>query len=156
MADNYKVLSNGLVVAETASGALYGMKNNEWHTVQGLAIEDGQVVRNPATSFSILNGTLDIQKDAIKTTYMYYPAPEETTAYVKKSSEPDESGVANSNLPRTIKLKLQKDVAGKTTTVTSNVSLVEKPIALRAGNPSQVRMEIRYGRDDSLFQLKEV
>ena len=156
MADNYKVLSNGLVVAETASGALYGMKDNEWHTVQGLAIEDGQVIRNSTVSFAILDGKLDLKTDSIKATYMYYPAPEETTAYVGKSSEPNESGVANSNLPRTIKLKLQKDVSGKTTTVTSNVSLVEKPIALRAGNPSQVRMEIRYGRDDSLFQLKEV
>jgi hypothetical protein len=36
------------------------------------------------------------------------------------------------------------------------VSLVEKPTALRAGNTSNVRCEIRYGKDDSLFQLAEV
>lgn len=35
-------------------------------------------------------------------------------------------------------------------------SIVEKPIASRVGNPSTVRCEIRYGQDDSLFQLKEV
>lgn len=35
-------------------------------------------------------------------------------------------------------------------------SIVEKPIASRVGNPSTVRCEIRYGWDDSLFQLKEV
>ena len=36
------------------------------------------------------------------------------------------------------------------------ISLVEKPTAVRVANPSNVRCEIRYGRDDSLFQLVEV
>lgn len=54
----------------------------------------------------------------------------------------------NSNFQRTFKL----NVDGKDT----QVSLVEKPTALRAGNTSNVRCEIRYGKDDSLFQLVEV
>lgn len=54
----------------------------------------------------------------------------------------------NSNFQRTFKLK--------TTKGDQQVSLVEKPIALRAGNTSNVRCEIRYGKDDSLFQLVEV
>lgn len=54
----------------------------------------------------------------------------------------------NSNFQRTFKL----NVDGKDT----QVSLVEKPIALRVGNTSNVRCEIRYGKDDSLFQLVEV
>lgn len=54
----------------------------------------------------------------------------------------------NSNFQRTFKL----NVDGKDT----QVSLVERPIALRAGNTSNVRCEIRYGKDDSLFQLVEV
>lgn len=54
----------------------------------------------------------------------------------------------NSNFQRTFKLK--------TTKGEQQVSLVEKPIALRAGNTSNVRCEIRYGKDDSLFQLIEV
>lgn len=54
----------------------------------------------------------------------------------------------SSNFQRTFKL----NVDGKDT----QVSLVEKPIALRAGNTSNVRCEIRYGKDDSLFQLVEV
>lgn len=54
----------------------------------------------------------------------------------------------NSNFQRTFKL----NVNGKDT----QVSLVEKPIALRTGNTSNVRCEIRYGKDDSLFQLVEV
>lgn len=54
----------------------------------------------------------------------------------------------NSNFQRTFKLK--------TTEGEQQVSLVEKPIALRAGNTSNVRCEIRYGKDDSLFQLVEV
>ena len=39
---------------------------------------------------------------------------------------------------------------------TKEVSLVEKPTAVRFGNASNVRCEIRYGKDDSLFQLAEV
>lgn len=57
-------------------------------------------------------------------------------------------GAQNSNFQRTFKLK--------TTKGEQQVSLVEKPIALRAGNTSNVRCEIRYGKDDSLFQLVEV
>lgn len=37
-----------------------------------------------------------------------------------------------------------------------NASVVEKPIASRVGNASKVRCEIRYGKDDTLFQLVEV
>lgn len=54
----------------------------------------------------------------------------------------------NSNFQRTFKLKTDQGE--------QQVSLVEKPIALRAGNTSNVRCEIRYGKDDSLFQLVEV
>lgn len=35
-------------------------------------------------------------------------------------------------------------------------SLVERTAAQRIGNPSNVRIEIRYGRDDSLFKLREI
>ena len=59
-----------------------------------------------------------------------------------------------SNFQRTFKLNLGKDAQGKD--VEQQVSLVEKPTALRAGNTSNVRCEIRYGKDDSLFQLAEV
>ena len=47
-------------------------------------------------------------------------------------------GKQNSNFQRTFKLKVDdKD---------TQVSLVEKPIALRAGNTSNVRCEVRYGK----------
>ena len=55
----------------------------------------------------------------------------------------------NSNFQRTFKLN-----AG--TEAETEISLVEKPIAARIGNTSNVRCEIRYGKDDSLFQLAEV
>ena len=55
--------------------------------------------------------------------------------------------LSNSNFQRTFKLS-----GGDT----PEVSLVEKPTAFRAGNTSNVRCEIRYGKDDSLFQLAEV
>lgn len=50
-----------------------------------------------------------------------------------------------SNFPRTFKL-------GNLT----NASVIRKPIASRIGNTTEVRCEIRYGKDDSLFQLAEV
>lgn len=59
----------------------------------------------------------------------------------------DESG-AGSNFQRTFKLKNGE--------VSKDISLVEKPTAVRVANPSNVRCEIRYGKDDSLFQLVEV
>ena len=53
-----------------------------------------------------------------------------------------------SNFQRTFKLKNGG--------VSKDISLVEKPTAVRVANPSNVRCEIRYGKDDSLFQLVEV
>lgn len=48
------------------------------------------------------------------------------------------------NLPRTITI-------GK-----SKQSLIQKNAANRYGNASKVRMEIRYGKDDSVFELQEI
>ena len=55
---------------------------------------------------------------------------------------------AGSNFQRTFQLKQGG--------ATKDISLVEKPTAVRVANPSNVRCEIRYGKDDSLFQLVEV
>lgn len=55
---------------------------------------------------------------------------------------------AGSNFQRTFKLKQSESA--------KDISLVEKPTAVRLANPSNVRCEIRYGKDDSLFQLVEV
>ena len=52
---------------------------------------------------------------------------------------------SNSNFPRTISLN-----TGGT------ASTIEKETAVRYGNASQVRMEIRYGNDTSVFQLEKV
>ena len=37
-----------------------------------------------------------------------------------------------------------------------SVDLVEQPGVNRYGNPSQVRLEIRYGKDSSVFQLTDI
>lgn len=50
-----------------------------------------------------------------------------------------------SNLPRTLKLNDG-----------STIDAVEKETAVRYGNSSRVRMEIRYGHDDSVFTLVKV
>ena len=58
----------------------------------------------------------------------------------------DETESNKSNFSRTFTL------SDKTT----EIDLVEKQAAARIGNASNVRCEIRYGKDDSLFQLVEV
>ena len=52
-----------------------------------------------------------------------------------------------SNFPRTIKLGTPAD---------RTVSVVERDTATRYGNTSSVRMEIRYGADNSVFELEKV
>ena len=59
----------------------------------------------------------------------------------------------SSNFQRTF--KLSQPLNGDTK-LEQTISLVEKPTAVRVANPSNVRCEIRYGKDDSLFQLVEV
>ena len=148
MTGDYKVTSNGYVLYTTyikrntvpikVKYAYYEGKyytatngfdsNNPGEPLEGDALEIAQ--NNIA------------QDDTIVT--MCYPNPEDTVGMIKDGIVKD-----GSNLPRTFKL----DFGNNTT---ENISLVEKPIGLRAGNPSNVRMEIRYGKDDSVFQLKEV
>ena len=56
--------------------------------------------------------------------------------------------INDSNFPRTI--SLGDPMKGMTTDV------VEREIGMRYGNPSGVRMEIRYGNDNSVFELQYV
>nr|DAH97517.1 MAG TPA: hypothetical protein [Caudoviricetes sp.] len=58
-----------------------------------------------------------------------------------------EQGTTKSNFPRTIKLG---------TPDSRTVSTVERDTATRYGNASNVRMEIRYGHDSTVFQLDKV
>jgi hypothetical protein len=39
---------------------------------------------------------------------------------------------------------------------TSSHSFIEKEASTRYGNKSKVRMEVRYGKDDSVFQLQKI
>lgn len=57
------------------------------------------------------------------------------------------SAPESSNFPRTINLSEAVD---------ETASTVEKDIAVRIGNPSKVRMEIRYGKDNTVFKLQKV
>lgn len=69
-----------------------------------------------------------------------------TTPYnVKPSGQSDSSYEENSNLPRTF-----------TFSDNTTASLVEKATAQRIANPAQVRIEIRTGKDSSIFQLETI
>lgn len=61
----------------------------------------------------------------------------------------NEVRLKGSNFNRTVRLKLGDSSM-------QNVSVVEKPIALRVSNPTNVRCEIRYGQDDTVYKLIEV
>lgn len=63
------------------------------------------------------------------------------------STKTVEGETTKSNFPRTIKL-------GKPDSRT--VSTVDRDAGTRYGNASNVRMEIRYGHDDSVFKLEKV
>lgn len=68
----------------------------------------------------------------------------EVTWYTKQQAgDINQGGITN--LPRTF-----------TFTDGSSGSLIEKPTAQRLANPSQVRIEIRCGRDDSVFELDSI
>lgn len=55
-----------------------------------------------------------------------------------------------SNFPREIELSYGLEPTKR------KVSTVEREIAVRYGNSSKVRMEVRYGHDDTVFQLEKV
>ena len=85
---------------------------------------------NPVTYEGSNNGELvtDLQGTDAKGSY-------------KVSPDSDEG----SNLPRRISLK---NIANK--------SVIEKEAGVRYGNPSSVRCEIRYGKDNSVFALQSI
>lgn len=149
MTGTYKVTSNGYVIYTAikkrdveAVKLQYAYYEGKYYIVnRGF---DPSNPGEPLEGDSLKAAQEHIAQDDTTAT-MYYPDPEDTVGMIKD----DKTLQSGSNLPRTFKL----DFGNNTT---ENVSLVEKPIGLRAGNPSNVRMEIRYGKDDSVFQLKEV
>lgn len=180
----FQVISNGLpisVVPETSGNRLRTFTNiqGEWKEIQGIGIDTDS--RTPSllpgkkiTDVQTIGGAIQddpndpnslwkqLTYNTNKSVYtvMFYPDPQDTLGWSEKDAQgdyhlqnviPNDNGQASSNFPRTFKLDLDGDGESDT-----NVSLVEKPIGLRAGNTSNVRMEIRYGKDDSIFQLKEV
>lgn len=98
---------------------------------------------SPLTDTALIQATTNINTASSSNTLTV-----ENIFYDNTATTSNQSG---SNFPRTIKLDLNGDGTPET-----NISTVEKPIGLRLGNTSNVRCEIRYGKDDSLFQLKEV
>lgn len=166
MTGTYKVTSNGYVIyrgsAEKGSlmrpftyiyfeGNYYDVtfKDNNSEVEIGPITRETKPVKlfNPKNPGDPLKDTaLEKAKKDIEegdtTATMCYLDPEDTVGMIKD----DKTLQSGSNLPRTFKL----DFGNNTT---ENVSLVEKPIGLRAGNPSNVRMEIRYGKNKVIIYL---
>ena len=162
MTGDYKVTSNGYTIYRGATnddhplsftyiyfeGNYYNVtfKDNTGEgSVVGPAIPRAEVATPREVLFDPKRPGTPLTGEALKraknniesgdtTATVCYPDPEDTVGMIKDGKIQD-----GSNLPRTFKL----DFGNNTT---ENVSLVEKPIGLRAGNPSNVRMEIRYGK----------
>lgn len=81
----------------------------------------------------------------VKDGYVY---KEDTYTTKIKGATMDDLSTKKSNFPRTI--KLGKPDSRRT------VSTVDRDAGTRYGNASNVRMEIRYGHDDSVFKLEKV
>ncbi len=182
MTGTYQVISNGTPITMVTTGDrtdyYYTNIQGQWYSIEGLVYNNGIQLTDEQAGIDQVKATLlnsEADSDTIKgldagtitnsvvKTVMFYPDPEYTIGWAKEETDqgtkvyklqnttPSDYGQGSSNFQRTFKLDMNGDGVADTT-----VSLVEKPIALRAGNTSNVRMEIRYGKDDSLFQLKEV
>ena len=167
MTGNYKVTSNGYVIYRGTAGDSPALSKFTYIYFEGnyydvtskddiVSIDPDTGVQIPLKLFDPKNPGTPLKDAALEkakkdieegdtTATMCYLNPEDTVGMIKD----DKTLQSGSNLPRTFKLDFGNNN-------TENVSLVEKPIGLRVGNPSNVRMEIRYGKDDSVFQLKEV
>ena len=167
MTGNYKVTSNGYVIYRGTAGDSLALSKFTYIYFEGnyydvtskdniVSIDPDTGVQIPLKLFDPKNPGTPLKDAALEkakkdieegdtTATMCYLNPEDTVGMIKD----DKTLQSGSNLPRTFKLDFGNNN-------TENVSLVEKPIGLRVGNPSNVRMEIRYGKDDSVFQLKEV
>lgn len=174
MTGTYQVVSNGVgeeVITVYKDASTTGLTTPVYYAdigpfkagwkykLEGVSINEKQktISYAKATYTNLLPGLTELGKYIVDDgeVEMQYPNPEDTVGWSKdgklQNQAPSTSGVGSSNFPRTLKLDLNADGVPDT-----NVSLVEKPTAIRASNPSNVRLEIRYGRDDSVFQLKEV
>lgn len=73
-----------------------------------------------------------------------YQASTNSGTDITSATTSDEATTVTGGLPKTIKIG------------SNNVNAVERSGQIRFGNTSQVRMEIRYGKDTSLFELVNV
>ena len=108
-----------------------------------------KIPTDPRTTTTIGTGLEEIGIDMAKFPYQVTHADggEGVTDINAGTTNGTDIDSQNSNFQRTYKFGDAE---------TDRISLVEKPIAARIGNTSNVRCEIRYGKDDSLFQLAEV
>lgn len=119
---------------------IYNYSTNEFElvpeaTAELSIAEETIIVITNSNKIKVVDDTLYIDnKEAL--TYYILVSDSFLSTYGDKASL--------GGLPRTLK------------TDVGEISLVERDAIHRYGNPSNVRLEIRYGKDDSLFQLVNV
>jgi hypothetical protein len=88
----------------------------------------------------------NINKQVDLPTNLYNNTDNTGTDSYRNSYPNQNSPTENTEFPRTITLKINN--------TDSSISLVEKKEGIRVSNPTQVRCEIRYGKDNTVYELK--
>lgn len=114
---------------------------------------------NPFRDKSINNYTFQIGNDSrVKKVYKYQEKSIYTYDDEKFYDQRDNSLVINvdKNQLGTPTTSIEEPFS-RTIDLNKHItSTIEKPAAIRVSNPQKVRMEIRYGRDNSIYELVEV
>ena len=103
---------------------------------------------------SVAAGTRVYVKDGVVYKENTYTTKIEGATMDDLSTKRVEGETTKSNFPRTI--KLEEPDSRAVSTVPRTVSTVDRDTGTRYGNASNVRMEIRYGQDNSVFILEKV
>lgn len=121
----------------------------------------GSTIIIDGTTFTfkeIATGALDISlsgpKSVIECLYSAITKMEDPKL-LDVTLNPDLQSAQITIIAKTDTITIVKDGA-PITPVNTEISLIEKSSTIRYGNKSKVRMEIRYGTDDSVFKLNNV
>lgn len=135
------IVTSGIDFKDTESGTNYG----EWLTKGG----QYKIYSESINGVQIDPCALIFQENQVtdSSECLYVTIKQGIIVKASLNQEEDSSKIGDvfqNNLPRTITIGKQ------------SVSLVEKPGMNRYGNASPVRMEVRYGKDSSVFKLDRI
>ena len=126
--------------------------NNQTITVNGVVVTFKTTLTGTANEVQIFTGTDADEVNASRLYTLLINSSNSDLAKLKYNQ--DSSSV---NITGDVNLAIATTITGVTLSfITITDNLTEKTPELRYGNKSKVRMEIRYGKDNKLFELQRV